>query len=220
MSAKPIAFFTADFPDDFVIEGRRIVLFGGKQVAEVVRGLLMEVGCDASTLMDGKAKGWGFTLDFRGRGFWCSVRSYFPGYYLVLADLEAGSRRGLAKEPLYRELWAELDAAIRRDRRFHDLSWHFTFEEAPPPPDEWWGWAHVRKPPGLAARWLARPIGGGLALLAFVDLLDFAHPNPVPGVGAALASGVLLSIGYRISHVFGVRLPWVRIPVGARLPKA
>jgi len=212
MNPKPVAVFRSDLPDDFIInDGRELVQIGGRNVAEEIRKLLTNRGCEASAVIDGGNRGWGISIHFKGEGFWCHVRSYYPAYYLALARPHwSGS---LTRDPLYAELWKTLDSAVREDPRFHDLQWYDGFRDAPPPPDEWFGWAHgLRKPPGLLARYVARPLGWLALLIGAVTLVDFVSWTPIRGVAEVVVSAFLLSIGYKVSDVFGVRLPWIRLP--------
>jgi hypothetical protein len=212
MSPKPLAVFRSDLPDDFIInDGRELVQIGGRNVTEEIRALVLKLGCDASAVIDGGKRGWGLSIHYKGEGLWLHIRSYYPAYYLVLARPHwSGS---LTRDPTYAELWKALNAALRQDPQFHDLQWYDSFEEAPPPPDEWFGWAHgLRKPPGFLARYVARPLGWLTLVLAAFAFLDFVSPAPLTGLAYLLASALLLTIGYKVSHLFGVRLPWVRLP--------
>jgi hypothetical protein len=212
MIPKPVAFFTSDLPNDFVIEARDIVQMGGRNVAEEIRAMLEKLGCQTSSLIDGKPKGWGFTIAFEGEGFWCHVKSYYPAYYLVFVR-SSPAEIALGSDPVYAKLWRSLSLALGEDSRFHDVEWHHSLHEAPPRPDAWFGWElGARKRPGFLARNVARPLGWLSLGLAVVVFLDFVTPSPLTAVGYLILSGVLLSIGYKVSHLFGVRLPWVRLP--------
>ena len=211
MRPKPVAVFTSDLPDDFIIDDPARFQMGGRNVTEEIREMISKLGAEASAVIDGGRKGWGFSIDYEGEGFWCHIRSYYPAYYLVLARPRwTGS---LTKDPTYIALWNALDSALRQDRRFHEVRWYDSFRETPPPPDDWFGWAHgVRKPPGLLARYVARPLGWLLLFIAVMTLLDTVSWTPIRGLAELAVSAVLLSIGYKMSHVWGVRLPWVRLP--------
>ena len=54
--------------------------------------------------------------------------------------------------------------------------------------------------------------GDGERLGVGLAFLDFVSPAPLIGLGYLVASGFFLSIGYKVSRLFGVRLPWVRLP--------
>jgi hypothetical protein len=212
MTPRPVAFFSSDLPNDFVVEGRRIVQMGGRNVAEEIRAMIAKLGCETSPLIDGAYKGWGFTIEFEGEGFWCHVKSFYPVYYLVFVR-SSHRETALGKDPTYAKLWKSLNAGFKADPRFHDVQWHHTLEDAPDPPDSWFGWEWgARKPPGFLARNVARPLGWLSLFLAAVVFLDFVRPAPLTGLGYLVVSGLLLSIGYKVSHLFGVRLPWVRLP--------
>jgi hypothetical protein len=212
MTPKPVAVFHSDLPNDFVIEGRDLIEVGGRNVTEEIRAIMTKLGCEASTLVDGGVKGWGFNMGFEGEGFWCHVRSYYPAYYLVFTR-HPHREIALGKDPLFGRLWTALNSAIEADPRFHDVQWHHSLHEAPPPPKSWFGWAlGARKPPGFLARNVARPLGWLSLALSPLPFLDSINREPLAGVGYLVVSAVLLSIGYKRSHVFGVRLPWVLLP--------
>jgi hypothetical protein len=67
MTPKPLAVFTAHFPDDQVEDERDIVLLGGRNVALAIRRLASDSGCAVSGLDYDTLKGWGFEATFRGR---------------------------------------------------------------------------------------------------------------------------------------------------------
>lgn len=212
MNLHRVSAFTADFPNDYVIEGRKIVQVGGRTVAGELRGIVARLGCEPSKLEGGGRKGWGFTFEFKGVGFWCHVQSFFPALYLSLFPAP-GRDRGPEEDKAHEDLWGALDSALQADGRFHDIQWYPTFGDAPPPPEIWirlglW----PRKPPGFLATWVARPLGWLALALGALAFLDFVTPAPLTGLGYLLASAFLLSTGYKVSHVFGVRVPWVRLP--------
>ena len=212
MTPKPVAVFYSDLPNDFIIDGPTIIQMGGKNVVEEIRAMITKLGCETSPLVEGGARGWGFNFEFQGERFWTHVRSYYPAYYLVLAR-SSGGQSGLSKDPSYAGLWNRLNSALAADPRFHRLEWHPSLHEAPPPPKAWFGWARgVRRPPGFLARNVARPLGWLSLALSPLPILDTTDPAPLTGVGYLVLGGVLLSIGYKVTHLRGVRLPWVRLP--------
>jgi hypothetical protein len=129
MTPKPLAVFSADFPDDQVEDERDIVLYGGRNVAEAIRQIAIDVGCETSGFLYEGLKGWSFEAWYEGRAYTCLTTSFHPRFYLII-DPGLGGR--LAQTDFVAFLGA-MDAALRLDSRFHDLEWH----ENKDAPDPW-----------------------------------------------------------------------------------
>jgi hypothetical protein len=134
MTVKPWAGFIADFPDDTVEEGGDITLFGGRNVAVAIRDILTRLGCQVSEPDYGEAHGWTFDAYYRGGRYWCQVTSFHPAYFLLLDSTAVilGARK---KNAAYAELAVRLAAALAKDQRFHNVTWH-SRRDGPPVPDE------------------------------------------------------------------------------------
>lgn len=135
MRVRPWAGFIADFPDDQVEEGRNIVLFGGRNVATALGEILTGLGCEVSPPEYAELHGWEFDLSYKGRRFWCQVTSFHPAFHLFFDDAAVTRGARARNAAIHAELAESLDRALRKDPRFHRLTWRAK-QDGPPEPDE------------------------------------------------------------------------------------
>jgi len=135
MKVKPWAGFIADFPDDQVEGGGRIILFGGRNVAVALAEILVGLGCRVSAPEYAELHGWDFDAHYKGHRLYCRVTSFHPAFHLLFEDPASarGPRRKSAQA--YVELAVKLAAALEGDPRFRHLEWR-SFDDGPPEPDE------------------------------------------------------------------------------------
>ncbi len=211
MTPKRVCVFTADFPNDFVVEGRKIALMGGRTAAQEIRRIVGRLGPEISELDYFGFPGWGFVARFKDGRYACNIQSFYPMYYLTFF-LVPRRDHGPEKDQEYAALWSALATALEADARFHDVKWYPTFKDAPRPPGSWFGWElGAHNPPGVLARYVARPLGWFCLVLAVLAFFE-STPAPISGAAYLLAGLFLLSIGHKAAYLFGVRLPWVRLP--------
>jgi hypothetical protein len=129
MTVKPLAVFTADFPDDQVEDETDIVLYGGRNVAEAIRELAIKFGCDAPGLLYEGVKGWSFEASHEGRAYICLITSFHPRFFLIV---DAGLAGRFAEADFVAFLEA-MNAVLLGDGRFHELQWY----ENGDAPDPW-----------------------------------------------------------------------------------
>jgi hypothetical protein len=220
MTPKPLAVFTADFPDDQVADVRDVVLLGGRSVALAIRQLVSDGGCEVSGLDYDSLKGWVFDARYKGEVFDCLTTSFYPKFFFDIGKPNRHKRETCA------EFWAIIDGALRDDGRFHDVRW-YSLEDAP---DPWEDETEQRKPVDLGAiaahatqrkaqrrrrRYanLARGFGCGLTVLAFLMAI-FALFVVVGGLaemiggaphgGGQIANGLLVfAVSSLVFVVFG-----------------
>ena len=126
MTVKPLAVFTADFPDDQVEDERDIVLYGGRNVAEAIRQIAVDFGCDATGFLYEGVKGWSFEAGRDGLAYTCLVTSFHPRFFLIVDRPMFGS------EPDFAAFLDAMDTGLRGDSRFRELKWYEN-KDAPDP---------------------------------------------------------------------------------------
>ncbi|MGZ3378320.1 MAG: hypothetical protein ACXU8S_17125 [Phenylobacterium sp.] len=148
MIPKPLAVFTADFPDDQVEDAQEIVLYGGRNVGEALCRIIGGFGGETSGLLYEGVKGWSFEARYEGHAYACLLTSFHPEFFLTFSSPYLGGQLGAAN---FGEFWQAMDAALRRDERFHELRW-FENDDAPDP------WESASPPDGPTAAELAAAV--------------------------------------------------------------
>ena len=123
-----LAAFSADFPDDWVMEGDEVVEFPGRAVATAIAALLRAKGYAVSDPEHQGENGWDFAVDHGKASIWVLVTSFEAGRFI----LQHGSRaRSLMqhREP-YAEVMQALNDALNGDGRFGDVLWCDVFGAA------------------------------------------------------------------------------------------
>lgn len=133
MNVPTWAGFVADFPDDEVVNGDDIQVFGGHNVALTLGEIFAGLGCSQISNPESAGdQGWSFDFHYNGRNrFWCRVQSFHPVFWLLFEDLSASNKGAAA----YVELWRQFGIALELDPRFRKILWR-PFKEGPPDWDE------------------------------------------------------------------------------------
>jgi hypothetical protein len=226
MTVRPWAAFTTDLPDDEFTDEDGVFIFPGRNVAEAIRDVLTHLGAEVEEPEHEFEHGWTAHVKYRGHGFWYQVSRLGPEIYLVVED---NPPLLSPKQPkLYGELIANLNGGLVADSRFHDLLW-YSREDGPCFPPDGTGsqdpFASGPRRPRPTNRPRQKVSRGGsrhwprflARLFGWLFLLFAASAISAPRTGAReggvlflVIAALLLSLGYRVRRVFGVRLPWVR----------
>ncbi len=118
---RSLATFQADFPDDGVDDGSGIMLYSGKNVAEVVRDILVANDCTTPELSNDGVHGWELTFAYRGYPLWMQVVRL--DHFIL--ECKEGPRMGDGSTSApHLKVLLMLNEELRRDGRFHDLLWY------------------------------------------------------------------------------------------------
>jgi hypothetical protein len=138
MRVRQNARFFADFPDDMIEEGDRIVQFPGRAVAEAIVTILRLGGYKVSDPQHQEEHGWDFEVTFKYRRIWIQVACLGrEEVYLDSVDvfmlawlLENGGH-------LHAEVLTHLNEGMLQDPRFTEIRWlssHVSDEPGEPDP--------------------------------------------------------------------------------------
>ena len=121
ITIRRYAEFGCDFPDDTIwdAEETSIVQTGGKNLAESIAELTTRFGCVINELEDNLEHCWECRFSYEGLELGFHV--YHAEPCILIVDQPFGFKRHF---PLYCHVLMELNQAMRRDGRFHDLEWH------------------------------------------------------------------------------------------------
>jgi hypothetical protein len=113
--------FSADFPDDTIWnEGEsRILQTGGKAIAEAIAEIMDGFGCTIDKLEDYLEHGWECSFSYEGLPLMFQVVNSEPAIFILERP-----RRVWIDHPLYTQVLLKLNEHLRRDGRFHDLTWY------------------------------------------------------------------------------------------------
>jgi hypothetical protein len=119
---RSMATFRADFPDDCVEDDFDIVFFGGKNVTEAIRDILVAQGCTDAKVRYGGEHGWDLNFAYQGYPLWVQVVQMDPEYLLTCKEsptMDDGS-----ESAPHLKVLLLLNHQLRGDGRFHDLIWY------------------------------------------------------------------------------------------------
>jgi len=121
---RPIADFTADFPDDQEDDGENIIVYGGRGVAEHVAAMLGRLDYDVSVPAHTPPYGWRFDVQ-SGPGQ-IVVQITDLGDEFVLGTWERTrflTRLFNRRASIHAELLTKLHRELSKDGRFHRIQW-------------------------------------------------------------------------------------------------
>jgi hypothetical protein len=119
------ATFSADVPDDIVWNKTGDVKVpGGRAIMTWLSTALVDRGLRCTPLAQHSWYGWEFTAEHANGRVWCMIQ--FPGPWLLITEPRWSlSSFFFSRGPTYahQSVVDEIDAALRSDHRFSDVSW-------------------------------------------------------------------------------------------------
>jgi hypothetical protein len=122
---RPVAEFRADFPDDQIEDGDRIIQFGGKTVTEAVAEIVRGLGYSIGDLLNEEEHGWQLEVKGENCSLWLQITDLAD--HMILDAMDATELFERSRSPRarqYAELLPRLNAALKLDGRFHDIKWY------------------------------------------------------------------------------------------------
>jgi hypothetical protein len=118
---RSIAEFCADFPDDSIEDEQGFVRFPGRTLADVIAQMCQDMGFDASKPEDGAEQGWAFSLQASKRRYWFQLTHF--NQYWTLNSSDVTRYEPTPGDVGHAELLRRIDAAMKADRRFREITW-------------------------------------------------------------------------------------------------
>ncbi len=124
-SSLPTAIeFKADFPDDQLEEGRRIVRPGGMGISQAIANRLTQAGLSTSEpSLDVEHNSWEFFAERAERKFWVLVTDLAEIKLVQTKDVSPFLKRIFSGNAAYKEFLDSLHSAMSADARFSSLAW-------------------------------------------------------------------------------------------------
>lgn len=114
----------ADFPDDQLEDGRRIVRPGGRAVAHAVCDLLKDAGLVTTSPRLDYEHGWEFDAAREGALYWILVTDLGDHVLIQTEDHSRPWRRWFGTNKAnYAMFLGELYALLSQDERFNSVKW-------------------------------------------------------------------------------------------------
>ncbi|NEX91546.1 hypothetical protein [Caulobacter sp. 17J65-9] len=125
MMIRPWTEFSSTLPEEDEREVDGVYEPPGKNVAEVVYGILGGLGCDLGPLEgQGEEHGWQFHFRYKKCDLWCQVTLIYE--YLAVIEEISFFRKLFRRphHPAYLELLERLSAEMARDPRLYEVRWY------------------------------------------------------------------------------------------------
>jgi hypothetical protein len=121
ITVRRYAEFRADFPDDHIWDEKEedVVQTGGKAVAQAIADILVGLGCTIHDLDDNVGHCWECCFSYQGLALWFHVVNLNPCIFTL--DEPHRATPNIAR---YYHVLLNLNEQLRRDGRFHDLTWY------------------------------------------------------------------------------------------------
>lgn len=118
--------FDANFPDDAVWDGQgNLLIPGGRQITETIKGKLQEFGIQCSDVYQHSFYGWGFTAIYNKAKFRCLLQ--VGEAWLLLFDQEsslATQLLGLEKQHEFEYLQEKVHHILKFAQQFSNTLWY------------------------------------------------------------------------------------------------
>jgi hypothetical protein len=127
MKRRTYAEFTANFPDDFVLNeaGDDFEIFGGRLASEAIADALRNAGYRVDPPNHAHEHGWEFSAWEGKRRLWLQVTRMEDADYILITEAMLGLFQRMSKVDLsyYADFLTKLNEGLRRDDRFGSVGW-------------------------------------------------------------------------------------------------